>query len=141
MSKIYYKRNLPHYQPGENYFFVTFRLANSLPRTIVSEYFQEKDSKNKNKESSGKLFLKFDQLLDRSNSGSTWLKDPRLAKIVYDAIRWRDKKEYELICFCIMPNHVHLVLYLGKTLDNYPLTNILRKLKSYTAVKCNECPK
>ena len=139
MRKIFYKRNLPHYQPEESCFFVTFRLANSLPKSVVTEYFKEKDILVKDKNSKSKLFLKFDQILDRGTSGSMWLKDRNAAKIVYDAIMCRDKKEYDLICFCIMPNHVHLVAYLGKNEDKYPLTAILRKLKSYTAMKCNEC--
>ena len=69
MRKIFYKRNLPHYQPEESCFFVTFRLANSLPKSVVTEYFKEIDILVKNKNSKNKLFLKFDQLLDRGNSG------------------------------------------------------------------------
>jgi len=42
-SKIFYKRNLPYFQPGEAIFFVTFRLANSLPKTIVEEMKKENE--------------------------------------------------------------------------------------------------
>lgn len=31
MPDLYYRRNLPHYQPAEATFFVTFRLAGSIP--------------------------------------------------------------------------------------------------------------
>ncbi|HLR26327.1 MAG TPA: hypothetical protein VK112_10710 [Fodinibius sp.] len=31
----YYQRNLPHYQPTQGEFFVTFRLSNSLPYAVV----------------------------------------------------------------------------------------------------------
>jgi len=33
--KDYYKRNLPHYQPAGGEYFVTFRLANSLPQEVI----------------------------------------------------------------------------------------------------------
>lgn len=35
MNGVYYKRNLPHYQPGNTDYFVTFRLANSLPKKVI----------------------------------------------------------------------------------------------------------
>ena len=40
-EQIYYRRNLPHYQPVEATFFITFRLANSLPLNIIKELKSE----------------------------------------------------------------------------------------------------
>jgi REP element-mobilizing transposase RayT len=37
------------------------------------------------------------------------LKDDAVAGIVKEAIDYRDKKDYDLISYCIMPNHVHMV--------------------------------
>ena len=39
----YYKRNLPHWQPDEAEFFVTFRLAGSLPKEAVAHLKNEKN--------------------------------------------------------------------------------------------------
>ncbi len=36
-NKIYYKRNLPHYKPPGYTFFVTFRLAGSLPVAVIEK--------------------------------------------------------------------------------------------------------
>lgn len=33
----------------------------------------------------------------------------KIASIVKEAIHYRDGKEYELIVYTIMPNHIHLV--------------------------------
>ncbi len=33
----FYRRHLPHYQPGDATFFVTFRLAGSLPKLIIKK--------------------------------------------------------------------------------------------------------
>jgi len=42
---IYYRRNMPHIQPGGATFFVTFRLASSLPKEVVLR-LKEEPSKN-----------------------------------------------------------------------------------------------
>ncbi len=42
-KKIYYKRNLPHFQPAKATYFITFRLTNSLPRTVVEELRKENE--------------------------------------------------------------------------------------------------
>ena len=39
--KSFYERNLPHLQPGNGYYFVTYRLANSLPQEIISSLQEE----------------------------------------------------------------------------------------------------
>lgn len=44
----YYQRNLPHYQPEDGEFFVTFRLANSLPKAVIGQLKQEKEQALKN---------------------------------------------------------------------------------------------
>jgi REP element-mobilizing transposase RayT len=38
-----------------------------------------------------------------------WLQEEGVAEIVKEAIHFRDGKEYELVAYTIMPNHVHLV--------------------------------
>jgi len=42
-ENIFYKRNLPHYQPDDVNYFVTFRLAGSLPNKFLIEYNKEKE--------------------------------------------------------------------------------------------------
>jgi REP element-mobilizing transposase RayT len=164
-QKIYYKRNLPHYLPENAIFFVTFRLANSLPKIIVDELKREnediefklksdKGSKQKNIALINlrkKYFAKFDQYLDSSSTGSLWLKEDKIASIVSDAIHYRDNKEYFLYCSTIMPNHVHMLFGMGEeylhqkkleevalTDKSKNLTDVLRDLKKYTAKECNK---
>jgi hypothetical protein len=50
-----------------------------------------------------------DKWLDRATVGPKWLSDPRVTKLVYDALLYRDGKQYRLDAFSIMPNHVHVV--------------------------------
>ncbi len=119
-QKIYYRRNLPHYHPLNSCYFITFRLTNSLPWKIIKDLKEEfeferkklnsiKELKLKEKElyaHEKRYFGKFDSLLDFPEFGYTWMKDEKIAKIVYDAIQSKNNKKYELIAFCIMPNHM-----------------------------------
>ena len=121
--KTYYRRNLPHYQPPGHTFFVTFRLAGSLPKEVIiklkNEYEENikriasiqyiKEKRNEYYTYQSIYFKKFDDYLDKTVYGPKWLKDERIAPLVKEAINKRDKNEYELISYTIMPNHVHMV--------------------------------
>lgn len=122
--KFFYRRNLPHYQPTQAKFFITFRLADSLPRVVIEELLAYKkqldqalekinDQQQKRRlryENHRRWFGKYDDYLDRAATGPKWLADPRIAKLVDESIKFRDQKDYHLDAFCIMPNHVHLVI-------------------------------
>jgi putative transposase len=157
-SKIFYERHLPHYHPQGNTFFITFRLAGTLPAeivrglknerekelSIISSVVNDNDKKEKYKECQSKYFGKFDKLLDSYYHGPIWLKDHYIAQIVYNAILFRDKKEYDLIAFTIMPNHVHILfspIEIKAIVENKSDTNIttiLQGLKKFTAKECNK---
>ena len=165
MTQLYYKRNLPHYQPDNAIYFITFRLAFSLPKSVILSLKEEYDHfikstkliKNISERNNllykkrKQYFGKFDKLLDGSNSGVLWLKNNDVAKIVYDSIMFRDKKEYDLHCFCIMPNHVHMVFEIGDEnvgriadstprngVSGYRVTKILQDMKKYAAKESNK---
>jgi hypothetical protein len=122
--ETYYKRNLPHYQPLGESFFITFRLKGTLPIEVINKLKREKEKElekvsgyddNKIKgekylEFKRKYFKLYDDYLDNALFRPKWLYDERVAGIVKEAIHHRDEKEYDLIAYCIMPNHVHLVI-------------------------------
>jgi REP element-mobilizing transposase RayT len=176
-EKIYYRRNLPHYQPSHASYFITFRLAGSLPNEVIiklkKEYeleeqrliaINEPDTKRTAIEEHRKrYFNRFDDFLDKYSDSHKWLSDDRVAQVVADAIHFRDTKEYELIAYCIMPNHVHMVADVERSdnsdvertlvrseqddrtevrstvsYKNYKLTKMLRKIKGSTARECNK---
>ena len=53
-----------------------------------------------------------DRLLDRACTGPLFLRMPEVARMVMDAIRYRDGRNYHLHAFVVMPNHVHLLMTL-----------------------------
>lgn len=67
------------------------------------------------------------------------MKNPVVAKMVCDAIHFHDDKLYELITFCVMSNHVHLLLTPNQIQEEeYVLmSEIMHSIKSYTAIKAN----
>ncbi|MCW9707087.1 transposase [Fodinibius salsisoli] len=150
----YYRRNLPHYQPPQGEFFITFRLANSLPKDAVAklrdEYYKLSEGINSDavseskKAQQEKYFAKFDRILDQSKNSVCWLKEDKIAEIVANKLHSFDNRKYLLICYCIMPNHVHLLFKLYErdksrsTDSQYPVTNILKLIKGSTAYQANK---
>ncbi len=152
--RAYYHRHLPHYQPPDVTFFVTFRLHDSLPVEVIERLKAEAEERERQIEKIETLndrklaldtehkrqFGRFDKTLDASTYGPTWLKDARIAEVVAEALLYRDGRVYELDCFTIMSNHVHAVFAPLKDESGvcYGLTRIMHSLKRRTASLANE---
>jgi REP element-mobilizing transposase RayT len=153
--RFYYKQDLPHVQPPGATIFVTFRLANSLPEQVIEKFIDENkkleqkvlndsqagNAKDHTEQLHKKQFARFDNLLHfYASSKVCYLKDDRVANLVSESIHYRNNKFYDLIAFCIMPNHVHLLITpLQENVDQYySLTKILHSLKGHTAFQANK---
>jgi len=147
-ERVYFRRKLPHYQPRDATFFITFRLAGSLPPAAIERLRGARENElrvvgqvkilsNKIHE---KYFAKYEDLLDGKTHGPTWLHDDRIAKVIADALHYWDGKRYQLLCYCIMPNHVHLVIKAGpvNNLSDYLLSPITHSIKRHTAREANQ---
>ena len=141
---IYYERNLPHRLPPGEAIFLTFRLAGSLPRTVVeqlqadTELAQQRHAIEPAQRyaEQKKYFGRFDAQLAKGEYGPMYLRQPAIASLVADSLRYFDGTAYDLLCYCLMPNHVHMVVLL---LDEAPpLVKTLQRLKSYTATQANK---
>jgi hypothetical protein len=75
---------------------------------VKNKYTQQRQSAQLRKI----YFEQFDTLLDHSLGKSQWLKEPDVAMIVKEAIHFRDSEAYNLLAYCIMPNHVHILFEL-----------------------------
>jgi len=156
-----YRRNLPHLQPRGATFFVTFRLAGSLPETLVEQWRQERkwlahlEQGNPNHFAQIELdfervwFAKFESVLDGASCGPLWLKNEDVADQIAESLHYRDGKVYRLDAFSIMPNHSHVVFKplahpnsSSTAIDQteqiyYSLASIMQSLKGFTAHACN----
>ena len=122
---------LPHYDSPELIQFVTFRLAGSLPTTILRTLKLRLDSKQIDQI---EYHRQIEKALDLGH-GPTHLKDPRIARIVAETIVKFDGQKYKLLAWVIMANHVHLLL---QTLAPYTLTQVIHSIKSFTGNAANK---
>lgn len=75
-----------------------------------------------------------DAELDRGH-GSQILRTPENAEIVEACLLRRHGVEYALAAWCVMPNHVHVVL---EQFDEHPLSEIVQAWKSVSAHAINK---
>ncbi len=159
-----YRRSLPHIQPVNAYYFVTTRLVDSIPRSILlklemeREDFERQLKRVKDEAKRAELkhdferkhFKKYDEALDKIAAGPVWLGNERVAKIAMNAVKYYDGIRYELLSCCIMPNHMHLVFWMGEEnvkrfseslrrnrVSPYIVTNTMQSIKKYTAIRAN----
>ncbi|HEY6952772.1 MAG TPA: transposase [Bacteroidota bacterium] len=146
----FYRRRFPHIHPANAIFFVTSRIADSLPEHAIEALRAEqldrirqlknvedpKDREELIRRLHKRYFGKFDEYVDRISTGSRWLADPRIAEVVEEALHYRDGKIFDLLCYTIMPNHVHMVLSVQRTGSS--LNRILQSLNTWTARQANK---
>jgi len=121
----YYERHLPHWQPEEAWLFITWRLAGSLPAIPVYE----------TPPAGGRAFVSMHRILDRTDTGTTWLKDTRVANLVCELIKQSEsaKKLCKPGGYVVMSNHVHLLAQPLKT-----SANLTRWVKGASARSANQ---
>lgn len=113
----FHRRNLPHFYRPNSTYFITYRLKGSIAITKLKElkeseeFTKEYKSKAEKYLRDKKFFAEYDNLLN-NNQKIQHLKNPKIAEIVKNTLHYPDKKHYNLICYTIMPNHVHLVFHL-----------------------------
>ncbi|MFZ1322209.1 MAG: transposase [Ignavibacteria bacterium] len=147
--KEFYRRIYPHFQLDNEYYFVTSRLIDSIPAFKLTELrnnFRKDENllkklytKEKYKEERYNLLKKYfgyyDDCLNRSLSQVNYLSDERIAKIVSDSFRFLNGRVFDMISFCIMPNHFHILIKIGKLLK--PFYRIMQSLKRHTSRQSN----
>lgn len=111
---------LPHFDSAGTVQFITFNLADSLPRhvqAITREDYTEA----------------FDRDLDRGR-GECWLAHPDIAEVVQEALLHFDGQRYRLLAWCVMPNHVHVV---AEAVNGHSMGNVVGGWKSFSARHAN----
>ena len=159
-KETFTRRNLPHwYVPGTIH-FVTYRLAGTIPQEVLRSLRRARKrsleprpgGRGIGKETAHKqFFAKYDQYLD-SQSPVRYLADDRIADMVKENIFHHNSAKYYVLAYCIMPNHVHIVLqpmdipahgrdgfFSDEVPDSgSPISSIMHSLKSYTAHEANK---
>jgi len=122
-SKGWHSRGyLPHLDSDSVVQFVTFRLADSLPKEALEKL----------------RFLPHaeacrDEMLDHG-WGACWLASADIAEVVEEAFLAFDGVRYRLCAWTVMPNHVHVLF---EPFSGHSLGAIVGSWKRFTARKAN----
>ncbi len=153
---------LPHWECDHAIYFVTFRLADSLPQALLARLRQERAMLDRARSAAFQaasssslsspagetpalqadrnrarrlraILQKAEQCLD-GGLGECHMRNFRIAKIVADTLQHFHGQRYELMTWCVMPNHVHVIF---SPLGEHTLETILHAWKSYSAHEVN----
>ncbi len=145
--KIRDRGRLPHWEKDSAAYFITFRLADSLPQSILDRIESERQSTMATAAQLRRPLSSFERrriqhlstpVIERfldSGAGACHLQNFAIAEEVANALRYFDEKRYRLFAWCVMPNHVHVVarLFPGRT-----LAAVLHSWKSFSAKHANQ---
>lgn len=150
-SGIHSRGYLPHVKREGASYFVTFRLADSLPQEVLMQFQRERAerlrrvllppasagptaSADSEEEINRDYHRKVERYLDRG-VGACQLRRPEVADMVATAVRYFEGQRYLLDAWVVMPNHVHAVLW---PMPNHTLSEILKNWKGFTAREANK---
>lgn len=148
--KTHYERRLPHIVPPGSTVFFTFRLAGSIAAATWQRLFEERELAMREAikqtdvpqvELISRLqkrhFAACDALLDQAGCSPTWLRETSIAKLLMREIQALPELGVVIIAYCLMANHVHLVVQLPDLVD-FSAGRMMQRLKGRTAVAANK---
>ncbi|MBC8869529.1 MAG: transposase [Planctomycetes bacterium] len=138
-----YRRHLPHWRQSGATYFVTFRLADSIPQQHLRalKRWRETWERSHPEPRSDKEWEAFAREI--TSRTEAWL-DEGYGECVFRHRACSDEmsnsllhfqgERYTVFCFTVMPNHVHLVM---KPADGLELEKILDSAKGFVSRKVN----
>ncbi len=125
---------LPHFDVPGLIQTLTFRLNDALPAAVLKTLMAELADLENETAREKRRRLKIEEYLDAGH-GSCLLRDSSAAGIVQNALLHFDNEHYRLIAWCIMPNHVHVII---ECFPDRTLASVLHSWKSFTAHAINK---
>ncbi len=141
-SGVHSRGYLPHVKREGALYFVTFRLADSLPRDVLLRFNHELAERRRRlddftrrgesindsaEEISRDYRRKVERYLDQG-VGACHLRRPEIAELTAGALQHFHEVRYLLHDWVIMPNHVHAIVW---PMPNYLLSDILKAWKQF----------
>lgn len=137
---------LPHWHQSGVLYFVTWRLADSLPQETLKALTNEKEiwlranPEPHTPEQKADYYVRFPQQLQRwldAGYGSMILKDRAAREVVLSALAHFERKRYVLDDYVVAPNHVHVLVAPN---ENDTLSDVLHSWKSFTSKELLKLP-
>jgi len=145
MFEVRKRTRLPHWDTDNGAYFVTFNLADAMSAEFREELNAERRmriaelERLKQRATSAEMHAidriiqeRAEECLDRG-SGACWMRDPRIADLVADALLHFDQSRYLLFAWTVMPNHVHVIFN-----SRHKVDRILHSWKSFTSKRANQ---
>lgn len=140
-------RSLPHWTRDGLPNFVTMRLGDALPASVVAEYkaeiakrIESLERRLKRPATEGeradirrRCASRVERYLDAGH-GECLLRNPRAAEAVLISLRLYEGERYALDAWCVMPNHAHIIV---TPAPGWPLEKITYDWKHGSAVFVN----
>lgn len=134
----FWRGRLPHWEVVDGSYFVTVRLAGTIPARIRKEM----DATLSNVDHGSYMpkvreyFRKLEASLHQDRDGKTaWLGEPEIAEIVVDGFAgYEQSGMWRIHSHAVMPNHVHWFF----TPLSATMTQCVRRFKRLTARRANE---
>jgi hypothetical protein len=138
------RRRLPHWRQSGATYFITFRLADSVPQTLLHQWRDERAiwlrlhptpwHEEDQREYEMRFIDRIQQWLD-AGMGACHLRRPDVRAQVELCLLHFDRGRYDIDAFVLMPNHVHAVI---KPAPEYELSTLLQAIKGFSANRCNK---
>ncbi len=132
LSKFYGK-NLPHIHMWRCVQFITIRLNDSLPQNKLEEMQLRLDSLPD--EVANALEISYLKEWIKKGRGACLLKNWKCAEAVKYILEEQQQLGYRLLSWVIMPNHIHVLVKMGKKLL---LPDMIKEWKIATTFKINK---
>jgi putative DNA methylase len=133
LQYVHSRGYLPHWEAGETPQFITFRTADSLPKSLLEQWQAELAHLPMDQQTLERR-QRIEAALDQGR-GACVLARAELATIVQEALQHFDGSRYRLHAWVIMPNHVHVLI---TPLAGHSLSDIVHSWKSFTAKRINK---
>ena len=149
----FHRSYLPHYQEAGQVISLTWRLAFIIPgnlqnllaemNDIIQSYSDIKADvsvRSQKQEDYNKKILQWDNYLGKLTLPKLNLCEPKTANIIMSAFKFYNSNLYNLHSYCIMPNHIHLLLEPKEDGSDsyYKISDIIKRLKGFTAKEINK---
>jgi putative transposase len=128
---------IPHFDNPERVQLITIRLHDAVPESVIDQWKIEL-AWVENLSASDPRNIGLRRRIEKyedAGHGACWLRDDRIAAMVQSTILHFDGERYRIIAWCVMSNHVHVVI---EIFENHPLKETLHSWKSYSAHEANK---
>ncbi len=132
---------LPHLDVPGLIQALTFRLHDSVPSDLIAAWKEELQwTEDRAAMDAGLWEEQRNELRRRiakfedAGHGACHLREPEMARLTEDALQYFDGQRYSLQAWCVMPNHVHVLI---RTTEDWPVGHVIQSWKRHTAREAN----